>query len=122
MPLASVDRLSAEFEKNIEVVVTDLTRRIIDILGDATTNGAVDAAFLLASRAQLLQALTDSGYYGAIQENVDGYEGLIAGVTASAGAAAVGLKFTSVDAELLQMLASADIQGAEFLGVEAVDK
>jgi len=123
MPLAYVDKQSAQFAKNLDLVLADLNKRIINILAGASHQGEVGAGALLDSKAAILQALEDAGFYDLAAQHAAGYEGMVESVTKyMTGRGVPAPKFRTIDKTTFQQLAGVDIEGIEAIGKVAVEK
>ena len=78
MPLTKVDRATEEYAHNLSKVLGELEAKVYDVLGSAKSGrDNFDAATLLNSRGEMLQALRDSGYHNLANQHVAKYTGIV---------------------------------------------
>lgn len=123
MPLASVDKLSDDFSKNLDTVLKELDRQLKDILSSVTTNGVVNATELLNAQAQMISALQSSGYLELAASQAQGYEQIFDAVKSSMKSRGLPTaKFSTVDATTLQQLAGIDVSAITAIGRDAIEQ
>lgn len=123
MPLTAVDRAAAEYANGLSIVLDELETRLLGLVGEAKlARDTFDAATLLNSRGEFLQALRDSGYYDLAQAHVDKYPGIVQAVMTDFAAKKLpAVSFTQVNVETFQQIALADLQMFDNIGKKAVD-
>lgn len=122
--LTAGDAAAEQYAKDLLVVLKDLDKRVVNIVnGAVTARSQYDAAVILNSRAQMVKALQESGYFALSAEYIAEYEGVPA--TVAAAMKDRGLpspKFSTADAEIFAGLATADLQAFTAVGVNAMDE
>ena len=122
--LTAGDKLAEQYAETLLVVLKDLDKRVVDIVAGARTSRTeFDAAIILNSRAQMVEALQSSGYNQLSAAYIAEYEGIPATVAgAMKDRKLPPPKFTAADAEIFAGLASADLQAFSAIGRNAMDE
>jgi hypothetical protein len=121
--LKYADARADQFGKDLDKVLRELDRRIIDILNGATAGGEVEAALILNSRPEMIQALRDAGYYELAAEHAASYEGAVDALNeAFKDRKLPAPKFSGADVTTMKQLAAADIEGLTVIGESAIDE
>jgi hypothetical protein len=123
MPLRKVDQAAEAFAKNLDTVLGELEKKVYDVLGKAKSGrDNFDAATLLNSRGEMLQALRDAGYNDLANQHVAKYTGIVDAVKADFDARDLpAVKFGKVTAETFTNIAKADLEMFTAIGTKAVD-
>ena len=123
MPLRKVDQAAEVFAKNLDTVLGELEKKVYDVLGKAKLlHDRFDAATLLNSRGEMLQAIRDAGYNDIASQHVAKYPGIVDAVKADFNAKDLpAVKFGSVAAETFTNIAKADLEMFTAIGTKAVD-
>jgi hypothetical protein len=122
--LTAGDKLAELYAEALLEVLKDLDKRVVDIVAGARTSRTeFDAAIILNSRAQMIEALQASGYNQLSAAYISEYEGIPATVAkAMKDRKLPPPKFTAADAEIFVGLASADLQAFSAIGRNAMDE
>jgi len=122
--LTAGDKLAEQYAETLLLVLKDLDKRVVDIVAGARTSRTeFDAAIILNSRPQMVQALRDSGYFALARDYVEEYQGIPATVaTAMTDRKLPPPKFTTADAEIFAGLAKADLQAFSAAGTNAMSE
>lgn len=117
------DKKSEAFANDLAKVMRSLEKDVIDIAnGAVTARGTYNAAVLLNSRAEMLMALNDAGYYNLASEFVANYPEMVGNVRSSFKQ--YGLpkpEFSDVQKETFRQIAGADFEEFAFIGESAMD-
>jgi hypothetical protein len=111
------DKLAAEYNKRLDVVLRRLDRQLVDIVS------STDAIGILNDRAAIIGALETSGYNALNAQYIAQYEAFPQIVKDSMKARSIPLpQFTPADAEIFAGLARADLQAFTAIGRNAMDE
>lgn len=122
MPLRAVDAAADDYASNLIKVLDELETRLIGVLGQAkSARDTFDAATLLNSRGDMLQALRESGYFALANEHVNKYPGIVEAVKKDFAARDLPpAVFTKPNADLFSQIAMADLSMFSAIGEKAI--
>lgn len=122
--LKFLDKESANFKKDLAVVMEQLNAELNSLLaGGVTQQGLVDAAVILNNRNAMIEALNRDGYNELAVKYVGKYPEL-AKIGASRVAQLAGvtdLKYGQVSVDAMMGLARVDLEGFAAIGENAID-
>ena len=124
MPLNAVDSAVDEFAVSLSNVLGELERKVTDILASAVRgrDERYDAAALLNSRGDMLQALRDAGYSDLANEHVAKYPDIVESVKKDFGKRKLPpVEFSTASIDTFKQIATADLEAFNIIGTKAVD-
>lgn len=123
MPLTKVDAAAEKYASDLSKVLSELEANVINVLGKAKEKeDKLNAAMILNSRGEMLQALRDAGYTNLANEHIAKYPGIVEAVKKDFGTRGLPqAKFSSVATETFKNIAQADLESFSAIGTKAMD-